>query len=359
MCSTLVHVGGGFELRLPKNMKSIFKSRSKTLTEIVHLTRELLIFVDDSSSFVSGEAAKGMGEEKILIEVTKNLQELKHVLYGDTESQPVLQACEKLTEEFFKENTMRLLITCLPKLNLEARYDATEVVANLQRQTVHSRLVASDYMELNKDLIDLLIQGYEDQDLALHYGTMLRACLRHQGIARYVFESGFTAKLFDYIKLPNFDIASSAWETFKELMTRHKSTVVEYLSRNYEWFFAEYSKVLESPSYFLRRKALELLGNMLSDSDVMSHYVNSKQNLMAVMKLLRDTSKTIQLEAFYIFRLFIANQRKPTDIMGILLANKSKLLRFLWDFNTDEAAAEQFEEDKAELVKEIAALRLT
>ncbi|KAF5203478.1 Mo25-like protein [Thalictrum thalictroides] len=157
-------------------------------------------------------------------------------------------------------------------------------------------------MELNKDLIDLLLQGYEDQDTALHYGTMLRAYMRHQGIARYVFESGQVAKFFDYIELPNFDIASNAWETFQELMTRHKSTVVEFHSRNYEWFFAEYRKVLESPSYFLRRQGLELLGNLLSDSDVMMHYINSKDNIMAAMKLLRETSKSIQIPARCVLR---------------------------------------------------------
>ncbi|PIA30669.1 hypothetical protein AQUCO_05400046v1 [Aquilegia coerulea] len=334
-------------------MKGLFKSRSKSPSEIVHLTGELLRFIA-SSTFISGEAKR---EEKIMREVAKNLHELKHVLYGDSESQPVSQACAELTEEFFKENTMRLLISCLSKLNLEARNDATEVVTSLQRQRVRSRLVASDYMELNKDLIDLLIRGYEDQDLALHYGSMLRACIHHhQGIARYVFESGYMVKFFDYIKLPNFDVASNAWETFMDLMTTHNSTVAEFLSKNYEWFFTEYNKLLECPTYFWRRRALGLFGNMLTNSEVMKLYVNSKDNLMAVMKLLKDTNKKIQIEAFYVFRLFVGNERKPTDIMYILIANKSKLLQFFGDFKMDEEE-EHFEEDKAEVVEEIKALK--
>lgn len=43
---------------------------------------------------------------------------------------------------------------------LQARKDATQVVANLQRQQVHSRLIASDYLEANIDLMDVLIVGY-------------------------------------------------------------------------------------------------------------------------------------------------------------------------------------------------------
>lgn len=43
---------------------------------------------------------------------------------------------------------------------MQARKDATQIVANLQRQQVHSRLIASDYLERNKDLMDILITGY-------------------------------------------------------------------------------------------------------------------------------------------------------------------------------------------------------
>lgn len=42
---------------------------------------------------------------------------------------------------------------------LQTRKDATQVVANLQRQQVHSRLIASDYLEANIDLMDVLISG--------------------------------------------------------------------------------------------------------------------------------------------------------------------------------------------------------
>jgi len=52
-------------------------------------------------------------------ELGKNIRELKSILYGNSESEPIAEACVQLTQEFFKENTLRLLILCLPKLNLE------------------------------------------------------------------------------------------------------------------------------------------------------------------------------------------------------------------------------------------------
>lgn len=335
-------------------MKGLFKSKPKTPVDIVRQTRDLLIFADRSAS----EVRTSKREEK-MNELSKLLRELKVILYGNSEAEPVPEACAQLTQEFFRENTLRLLIICLPKLNLEARKDATQVVANLQRQQVQSKLIACDYLEANIDLMDILIAGYEDPDMALHYGAMLRECIRHQVVARYVLESEHMKKFFDIIQLPNFDIAADAAATFKELCTRHKSTVAEFLSKNYDWFFAEYnSKLLESANYITRRQAIKLLGDMLldrSNSATMTKYVSSRENLRILMNLLRESSKSIQIEAFHVFKLFAANQNKPPDIVSILIANRSKLLRLFADFKLDKED-EQFEADKAQVVREIASL---
>ena len=52
-------------------------------------------------------------------ELCKNIREIKSILYGNSESEPVSEACAQLTQEFFREDTLRLLILCLPKLTLE------------------------------------------------------------------------------------------------------------------------------------------------------------------------------------------------------------------------------------------------
>lgn len=338
-------------------MKGLFKSKPKTPVDLVRQTRDLLIYLDSNSS--SSSSSKDSKRDEKFATLSKVLRELKQILYGNSEAEPVAEACAQLTQEFFKENTLRLFIICLPKLNLEARKDATQIVANLQRQQVHSRLIACDYLEKNIDLMDILASGYENPDMALHYGAMLRECIRHQSVAKYVLESQHMKKFFDFIQLPNFDIAADAAATFKELLTRHKSTVAEFLSKNYDWFFAEYnSKLLESPNYITRRQAIKLLGDMLldrSNSAVMTRYASSVDNLRILMNLLRESSKSIQIEAFHVFKLFAANQHKPADIVSILVANRSKLLRLFADFKPDKED-EQFEADKAQVVREIAGL---
>ncbi|CAN7072121.1 unnamed protein product [Brassica oleracea var. botrytis] len=54
--------------------------------------------------------------------------------------------------------------------------------------------------------------------------------------------------------------------------------------------------------------------------------------------------------------LFVANQKKPSDIINVLVANRNKLLRLLADLKLDKED-ESFEADKAHVVSEIASLK--
>ena len=42
---------------------------------------------------------------------------MRTTLYGDDQSEPVAETCAQLTQEFFKGDTLRLFIMCLPKLD--------------------------------------------------------------------------------------------------------------------------------------------------------------------------------------------------------------------------------------------------
>ncbi|PKA49844.1 Putative MO25-like protein [Apostasia shenzhenica] len=336
-------------------MKGLFKSKPRSPVELVRQTRELLIYVDKWDN-------RDVKHEDKLAELSKLIRDLKSVLYGIDDAEPVPEACAQLTREFFKENTLRLLIINLPKLNLETRKDATQIVANLQRQRVSSRSIACDYLEANLDLLDILISGYENMDIALHYGYMLRECIRHQSIARSILESENIKRFFSYLQLRNFDIASDIFATFKELLTRHKSTVTEFLSANYDWFFSEFKeKLLLSSNYATTRLAIQLLGDILlerTNSGVMMRYVSSKDNLIVPMNLLREGSKSIQRASFHVFKLFVANKNKSKEIISILITNRNKLIRLLDELKLEKDEDEQFESDRLQVIKEIEELAL-
>ena len=68
----------------------------------------------------------------------------------------------------------------------------------------------------------------------------------------------------------------------------------------------------------------------------MTKYIANEANLKMMMNLLRDKSKNIQFEAFHVFKVFVANPKKPPQIEGILRRNKDKLLVFLKNFHNDK-----------------------
>jgi len=157
------------------------------------------------------------------------------------------------------------------------------------------------------------------------------------------------------VELQNFDIAIDALSTFKELLTKHKDIIAKFLEENYERFFDEYAKLLNSTNYVTKRQTLKLLGELLLDRtnfSVMTRYISQRSNLKLMMTLLRDKSRSIQYEAFHVFKVFVANPNKPQPILDILVQNKEKLKDFLADFHNDKED-EQFRDEKDYLLKQI------
>ncbi|CAN0402699.1 unnamed protein product, partial [Ectocarpus fasciculatus] len=82
-----------------------------------------------------------------------------------------------------------------------------------------------------------------------------------------------------------------------------------------------------------------------------------KENLKMMMNLLRDKSPNIQYEAFHVFKVFVANPKKPREVTKILVNNKAKLIAYLENFHNDRDDA-QFKEEKKLLVSTLSLLQL-
>ncbi len=107
--------------------------------------------------------------------------------------------------------------------------------------------------------------GYEHQEIALNCGSMLRECIRFESLAKIVLNSDHFYNFFKYVEVSTFDIASDAFATFKELLTRHKMLAADFLEANYDQVFVQYEKLLHSDNYVTRRQSLKLLGELLLD----------------------------------------------------------------------------------------------
>lgn len=56
-----------------------------------------------------------------MAELSKLILEMRTVLFGNGQSVPSTDACSQLAQEFFTSDTVRLLIACVPKLELGVR----------------------------------------------------------------------------------------------------------------------------------------------------------------------------------------------------------------------------------------------
>ena len=62
-------------------------------------------------------------------------------------------------------------------------------------------------------------------------------------------------------------------------------------------------------------------------------------------------------ESVFPFQVFVANPNKSKPILDILLRNQDKLVDFLTKFHTDRSEDDQFNDEKAYLIKQIRELR--
>lgn len=255
--------------------------------------------------------------------------------------------------------TLRLLISNIHRLSFELRKDTVAIFSAVVRCV--PSVLARPRSEFC--LVQLLIRLYESPDLALHCGMMIRDAVKYsEPCSKFILEdeNGCLARVLALVTVSNFDVASDAFVTLRDLLTKHRAMVADFLLRHFETFFKRYNELLTSENYVTKRQSLKLLGEMLLDRSnfkVMTQYIAVVEHLKLIMMLLKEKSKNIQFEAFHVFKVFVANPNKPNDIKNILFKNKEKLISFLSTFqNEKDKEDEQFCEEKALLVREISAL---
>ncbi|CAI4224080.1 unnamed protein product [Auanema sp. JU1783] len=64
----------------------------------------------------------------------------------------------------------------------------------------------------------------------------------------------------------------------------------------------------------------------------MTKYISNPENLKLMMELLREKGRSIQFEAFHVFKIFLANPDLPSELGDILLRNPEDLADYLQTF---------------------------
>lgn len=244
-----------------------------------------------------------------------------------------------------------------------------------------------DYVANNFECImTIIVDGHDlsrhgSPDVGLHFGTMYRSCCRHPTLYKQLVGTHERAERFVfpfldvYVHYPNFELSSDAMESVRAAFAANGDRVAQmddmaaatsaelaatFLSRDYTdiWDDRFNPKLLsESANYMTRRVALQILSTVLltrSNYATMIRYISSRANLIVVMQLLRDTSPHITLDAFHVFKVFVANPNKPPEIIKILQDNKVKLSAYLQTLHIEKEDSDtQFRDEKALIIATI------
>ncbi|KAG3293090.1 calcium binding protein 39 like [Ictidomys tridecemlineatus] len=311
----------------------LFSKSHKNPAEIVKILKDNMAILEKQDKKT----------DKASEEVSKSLQAMKEILCGTSDKEPPTEAVAQLAQELYNSGLLVTLIADLQLIDFEGKKDVTQIFNNILRRQIGTRSPTVEYISAHPHILFMLLKGYEAPQIALRCGIMLRECIRHEPLAKIILFSNQFRDFFKYVELSTFDIASDAFATFKDLLTRHKVLVADFLEQNYDTVSTNH-----------------LLGELILDRHnfaIMTKYISKPENLKLMMNLLRDKSPNIQFEAFHVFKVFVASPHKTQPIVEILLKNQPKLIEFLSSFQKERTDDEQFSDEKNYLIKQIRDLK--
>jgi len=352
------------------------RSRQRSASDLVKSTKELLLRLNKDD----GQNQKN--EE----ELARTLALTKTTLQGspDVDAQP--EQVYQLVNTILSESLLPLLVSNIHRLPFEARKDTQTIISNVFRfrspgSTSNEPDALKEVLRSQPSIVVSLCNGYDTRESAGACGGILKEALKWDAVAAVILydeplpdgktvdiyndvdtskkESGKGVfwKFFDWIDKSSFEVSADAFDCFRLILTKHKQLVSQYISTNFDMFFDKYNNVLvKSDSYVTKRQSIKLLGEVLLDRqfyEVMTKYVDSGDNLKLIMWQLKDDRRMVQYEAFHVFKIFAANPNKSYEVQKFLIMNKQRLLKFLPKFLDDRTEDDQFNDEKAWLVKAI------
>jgi calcium binding protein 39 len=153
--------------------------------------------------------------EKVADDITKYINGIKTILYGTSDQEPQTELIAHFAQEIYNAQLIKIMIDNLIRVDFESKKDIASIFNNLLRRPLGSRMPTVDHIATRPDILFKLINGYEQPEVALNCGMMLRECCRYEELTKLILNAEQFYRFFNYVELSTFDIASDAFLTFK------------------------------------------------------------------------------------------------------------------------------------------------
>jgi Mo25-like len=103
--------------------------------------------------------------------------------------EPIPEVVAVLAQETYNTDLMLLLVQHIARFEFEARKDVVQIFNNLLRRQIGSRWPTVEYLSSKPDIIFAALAGYENEEVALNTGMILKEMLRHEPLAKLLLYS--------------------------------------------------------------------------------------------------------------------------------------------------------------------------
>lgn len=207
-------------------------SRPSTESVIVALQAALRMIDDESA-----DAPLPVQQERVCRAVLALKETVMHATEDLSESaehsdkwNEATAAIQEVATGLMRFEVMPGILTKMSRVDFETRKNIAAVFCYIVKKDISG--FASEYMTRHLALMQQMISGYANSDLALPCGKMLRECLVYERLHELVLVGSdgdlspeFKSLFETHVVNPNFDVAADAFETLSAMLKFNKALV--------------------------------------------------------------------------------------------------------------------------------------
>ncbi|OHT01811.1 calcium-binding protein 39-like protein [Tritrichomonas foetus] len=268
---------------------------------------------------------------------------------------------EKINEMIFKENLVSKMITLMGKCDQVIN----NAISGLLQATVlrfPDFSLPSYFKKHSKDL-KKLCSYFSVIEIGSTAHIIFRACIsRSRDFAKYIFKKAYVISFFQYLVNDHFDLIGPAFATYSILLNTYIDISAEHVASNWDIYHYQFKIILHSGNYIILAYFLGILYKFLSATDCkqnMLKFIDDPENLMIVLKLLKDPKRRLSVGAYNLFKLFAINARRSMFTTSVIRNNKKLLLSILEDYLIPDVPniQEQLEQEHEQLIDVIKSIK--
>lgn len=268
--------------------------------------------------------------------IKDNFTSMTNILYSKkpNSDEPTSEALTILNE-IIQTNFFLTVINRFPYLQVDLRKQLTLIFSaaiNIQQGRSYPLVI---WINNNISILDLLLNYYSKETLSINSGEMLRICAHHASLASQLLLPERLEKLTSYFDVTEFDISSDSFTTFKELLLNSPISQ-EWIPHHYQYVVDTLHGTINEINYASTIQSLKLIGDLLLMFEFFrDKYLNDEKCLAKIMQTMSSQYHGISIEAYHIFKLFVANDPKTEIIIKILKQNGRMLIDFIKEILPD------------------------